>query len=257
MNAGGRQPAEPTSAWRGYAGAQVSDGPDNDTDPVEPRRGRLSDSSRVEAFSDGVLAIVITLLVLDLRAPAAHFLTQLSRQWPAYLAYLASFGYVGVIWVNHHQLFTRIAAVDSGLLWRNLALLLSTSVLPFPTAVLGNAFQFGSHADQVTAFVLYALVAAVMAVSWLLLFHYLSVSERLLEPNTPSSFFVAERRRALLGLVAYLLAAALALVVPVGSLAIVCVLPVFYGLTSEGWTGKWLPGISSARSRSKKRARPQ
>jgi uncharacterized membrane protein len=236
---------------------QVPDATDNDTHPAEPARGRLSDSSRVEAFSDGVLAIVITLLVLDLHAPATHFLTELSRQWPAYLAYLASFGYVGVIWVNHHQLFTRIAAVDSGLLWRNLALLLATSVLPFPTAVLGNAFQFGSRADEVTAFVLYALVAAVMALTWLLLFHYLSVSGRLLEPNTPSAFFVAERRRALLGLIAYLLAAALALVVPVGSLIIVCVLPVFYGITSEGWTGRCFPRISSARSRRADLGHPQ
>ena len=216
-------------------------------EPPEPRRSRLSDSSRVEAFTDGVLAIVMTLLVLDLHAPAVHILTQLSRQWPAYLAYLASFGYVGVIWVNHHHLFTRIATVDSGLLWRNLALLLATSVLPFPTAVLGNAFQKGSHADQVTAFVLYALIAAAMALTWLLLFHYLSVSDRLLEPDTPPSFFVAERRRALLGLIAYLLAAALAVAVPVGSLIIVCVLPVFYGVTSEGWRGWRLPGIMSGR----------
>jgi Endosomal/lysosomal potassium channel TMEM175 len=101
----------------------------------------LAESGRVEAFSDGVLAIVITLLVLDLRAPTMRdaMLQQLLRRWPAYVAYLAWFAYAGVIWVNHHQLFTRIAGVDTGLLWRNLALLLTTSVLPFPTAVLGSA----------------------------------------------------------------------------------------------------------------------
>lgn len=73
------------------------------------RRGRLAESGRVEAFSDGVLAIVITLLVLDLRAPQDRgtMLYQLLEQWPAYVAYLASFAYAGVIWVNHHQLFTR------------------------------------------------------------------------------------------------------------------------------------------------------
>jgi uncharacterized membrane protein len=85
------------------------------------RGGLLAESGRIEAFSDGVLAIVITLLVLDLRAPEERgaMLHQLLQQWPAYVAYLASFAYVGVIWVNHHQLFTRIAAVDTGLLWRN------------------------------------------------------------------------------------------------------------------------------------------
>jgi uncharacterized membrane protein len=236
MSGGNNLPPRPDrSRRRRPAGHGYGAG--NDLPSPEPGRRRLSDSARVEAFSDGVLAIVITLLVLDLRAPTGHMLTDLLRQWPAYLAYLASFGYVGVIWVNHHQLFTHIAAVDSGLLWRNLALLLGTSVLPFPTAVLGNAFQYGNHSDEVTAFVLYALVAAVMALTWLLLFHYLSTSERLLEPSTPPSFFAAERRRALLGLIAYLLAAVLALVLPVGSLIIVCVLPVFYGLTSEGWSG--------------------
>jgi uncharacterized membrane protein len=204
---------------------------------ADRQRGQLSDSTRVEAFSDGVLAIVITLLVLNLRAPyeRGQMLHQLLHQWPAYLAYLASFGYVGVIWVNHHQLFTRIAAVDPGLLWRNLALLLATSVLPFPTAVLSNAFQLGTRADQVVAFVLYALVAAVMAPTWLALFHYLSANERLLSGHTSPSFFVQERRRAMLGVFAYLVAALVALWQPLGSLLIASILPVFYGVTSDGW----------------------
>jgi hypothetical protein len=98
----------------------------------------------------------------------------------------------------------------------------------------------------VTAFVLSALVAAVMALAWLVLFHYLSTSERLPEPNTPSSFFAAERRRALLGLIAYVVGAVLALARPVGSLIIVCILPVFYGITSEGWSGWWPAGAGSA-----------
>lgn len=101
-------------------------GPDN-RHPDTPKRtedhdtapGVLAESDRVEGFSDGVLAIVITLLVLDLRAPerSGAMLDELLGQWPVYLAYLASFGYVGVIWVNH-QLFTRVAAVHSGVLRR-------------------------------------------------------------------------------------------------------------------------------------------
>jgi uncharacterized membrane protein len=210
-------------------------------EPGEAGGSRLTGSTRIEAFSDGVLAIVITLLVLDLRAPdkSGEMFRQLLEQWPAYLAYLASFGYVGVIWVNHHQLFTRIAAVDSGLLWRNLGLLLVTSVLPFPTAVLSSAFQYGDHGDEVAALIFYTLVAAVMAATWLLLFHYLATNERLLARHTSPSFFAQERQRALLGVVAYLVAAAVALWVPLGSLLIICALPGFYGLTSEGWTGPW------------------
>jgi hypothetical protein len=109
------------------------------------------------------------------------------------------------------------------------------SVLPFPTAVLSRAFQHEDHPDKVTAFVLYALVAEFMASTWLLLFHYLSTHERLLTAQTSSSCFAAERRRALLGVIAYLVAAAVALWLPYGSLVIICVLPVFYGATSEGW----------------------
>jgi uncharacterized membrane protein len=198
---------------------------------------RLTDSTRVEAFSDGVLAIASTLLVLNLRAPgqAAGMLDELTSQWPAYLAYLASFAYVGVIWVNHHQLFTRIAGVDPGLLWRNLVLLLGVSVLPFPTAVLSSAFRYGGRRDEMIATVLYALVAAFMAFTWLVLFHYLAMNERLLARPASAFFFAAERRRAALGVGAYLIAAVVVLWQPVASLVIICVLPVFYGVTSEGW----------------------
>ena len=78
----------------------------------------LAESNRVEAFSDGVLAIAITLLVLDLRTAGhpGHVGGDLLAQWPTYLAYVASFIYIGVVWVNHHALFTRIASVDTGLL---------------------------------------------------------------------------------------------------------------------------------------------
>jgi TMEM175 potassium channel family protein len=196
------------------------------------------ETARVEAFSDGVFAIVITLLVLDLRAPTTRgsMLHELVHQWPVYVAYLASFAYVGVIWVNHHQLFTRIASVDPGLLWRNLALLLPTSVLPFPTAVLGHAFQSGSHADQRVGVIFYSVVAAAMAASWLAVFHYLSRNERLLGRHTPAVFFTQERGRSVFGIAVYVLVALIALWRPAAGLAIAAALPVFYALTTEGWS---------------------
>lgn len=198
---------------------------------------RLVESGRVEAFSDGVLAIVVTLLVLDLRPPETNgrFVHDLLDQWPAYLAYLASFAYVGVIWVNHHQLFTRVAVVDVGLLWRNLALLLTTSVLPFPTAVLGSAFQHGSHTDQRAAVLLYSGIAAVMACTWLAFFQYLCRHAELHDAATPAGFFAGERMRSALGLASYAVAAALSLWQPVAGLVLIAALPVFYGVTSNGW----------------------
>jgi uncharacterized membrane protein len=196
----------------------------------------VAESNRVEAFSDGVFAIVITLLVLDLKAPATEHqvLHDLLAQWPAYVAYLASFAYVGVIWVNHHQLFTRIARVNAGLLWRNLALLLTMSVLPFPTAVVSSAFQFADRDDERTALIFYGIVGMASAASWLLLFHFLSRSPRLLEDEAHATFFAAERQRAVIGVTSYAVAALAAVWYPVAGLIIICALPVFYGVTSAG-----------------------
>ena len=110
----------------------------------DERSGHRSDTGRAEAFSDAVLAIVITLLVLDLQPPqhrAGQLLTALLDQWPTYLAYLTSFLYVGVVWLNHKAAFNRISQMDRGLHWANLAILLATSLLPFPTAVIADAVE--------------------------------------------------------------------------------------------------------------------
>ncbi len=98
--------------------------------------------SRLEAFSDGVLAIAITLLVIDLRPPQlepgkrlAHALWQ---HWPSYVAYLVSFLTIGVLWLNHHWILEQVVQVDGPLLVLNLNVLLRTALLPFPTAVLAE-----------------------------------------------------------------------------------------------------------------------
>jgi uncharacterized membrane protein len=196
----------------------------------------LAESGRVEAFSDGVFAVAITLLVLGLTIPAHRGMVRhdLLAQWPAYVAYLASFTYVGVIWVNHHQLFTRIARVNAGLLWRNLALLFTISVLPFPTAVVGSAFRLADHADESAALVCYAGVGATTATTWLLLFHFLSRAPGLLEDEAHTAFFARERNRAVAGIALYAISGLCAAWSPVAGLIIACALPVFYGITSAG-----------------------
>jgi len=145
---------------------------DRDRDPAW-----LSETNRVEAFSDGVFAIVITLLVIEVRPPATQggrLLHDLLAQWPAYLAYLTSFAYIGVIWLNHHALFRRVQRVDRGLNLVNLLLLLTTAFLPFPTAVLSAAVQEGDRINTSVAVAVYALVAGLMCASWLLIFGYLA-----------------------------------------------------------------------------------
>jgi uncharacterized membrane protein len=195
----------------------------------------LVESGRVEAFSDGVLAIAITLLVLDLKVPEDHVAHALLAAWPTYLAYLSAFLYIGVVWVNHHALFTRIASVDAGLLWCNLALLLTVSVLPFPTAVLASAMNHGTHGDQVAAVVLYAIVQSLMALSWYVIYGYLMRRPHLLAEGITADFFRGERARPVIGIVAPVIAVLVSTVSPRAALATYVILPVFYAVTAQGW----------------------
>ena len=155
------------------------------------RGPRLSESNRVEAFSDGVFAIAITLLVLELAIPATsgEFTEDLRDEWVSYVAYLAAFANIGVLWIGHHTVFTRIRAVDTGVLWRNLVLLLTVSVVPFPTAVIGNAYRVGTPTDQAAAVVAYAVVGMASGVAWLLLFDYLRRHPDLSDPISHEEFF--------------------------------------------------------------------
>jgi uncharacterized membrane protein len=168
--------------------------------------------SRLEAFSDGVLAIAITLLVIDIRPPElgqdqtlAHALW---AQWPSYAAYLVSFLTIGVIWLNHHRVFTQVARVDGPLLLLNLNLLLWTALIPFPTAVVAEHLRDGGEAAR-TAAALYCGVLLLMGVAFGALFAWVTHTDRLLGRLPPPGVVRAARRRFLLGLVVY--AAALAL----------------------------------------------
>jgi uncharacterized membrane protein len=117
--------------------------------------------ARIEAFSDGVFSIVITLLVLDLRVPRDATLqgrtlaAALLQQWPTYLAYVMSFLQVGVVWANHHMMFHHIRRSDHVLLVCNLLLLLCTAVLPFTTSLLAE-YAYHGKADFMLAALLYS-----------------------------------------------------------------------------------------------------
>jgi uncharacterized membrane protein len=108
-------------------------------------------TGRVEAFSDGVFAIAITLLVLDIHVDGAdfeHLWRALGDEWPAYLAYVTSFLTVGSVWIAHHNLFTQLKYVDPWLLRINLFLLMVTAFLPFPTGVLAEAIHHSDKAER-------------------------------------------------------------------------------------------------------------
>jgi len=198
---------------------------------------RRAESSRVEAFSDGVFSIAITLLVLELAVPtvAGQFGTDLLDEGVSYLAYLAAFATIGVLWMGHHTVFTRIAAVDSGLLWRNLVLLLTVSVVPFPTAVIGSAYRVGTPADQAAAVVAYAAVGMASGVAWTLLFSYLRRRPDLLDPASGTRWF--RLSEPLITLIGYGAAGLVGWVIsPTLALAIFLMFPILYvfRVRSEG-----------------------
>ncbi|MEU1622485.1 TMEM175 family protein [Streptomyces sp. NPDC005722] len=200
---------------------------------------RLSETNRVEGFSDAVFAIVITLLVLDVYDPhhaPGGLVPALAVAWPAYVAFLVSFLYVGVIWLNHHGLFRRIRRMDVGLLWINLAILFSAVIVPFPTAVLGDAFGDGGTAhDQRVAVVLYALVAAVMSAPWWGVFSYLCGRPELLEPGVSPHWLRSQRIRPLTGLVLYVVCGIGGwFVAPAVGVVCIAVVILYHALTSQG-----------------------
>jgi uncharacterized membrane protein len=122
------------------------------------------DKSRVEIFSDGVFAIAITLLVLDISVEPSdyeHLNRALLHEWPAYLAYVTSFLTVGSVWIAHHKLFSRLRFIDPTLLRLNLLLLMTAAFLPFPTSVLAQALHHGGTAER-TAVVFYGGAAIVI-----------------------------------------------------------------------------------------------
>jgi uncharacterized membrane protein len=109
-------------------------------------------TGRIEAFSDGVLAIAITLLVLEIRLPEGaydHLWHSLVHEWPSYLAYVTSFLTIGGIWMAHHGLFVRLRCVDPTLMRLNIVLLMLVSFLPFPTGVLADALHTSNRAERV------------------------------------------------------------------------------------------------------------
>lgn len=129
-----------------------------------------SETARVEAFSDGMFAIAITLLILEIKVPAQSagpLSLALLRQWPSYVAFLLSFTYIGIMWINHHRMFTHIKRSNDVLLILNLLLMLGVTVVPFPTAVLAQ--HLGGPGERTAALVYNAtfiIIAVVFNVFW-------------------------------------------------------------------------------------------
>ena len=184
--------------------------------------------TRVEAFSDGVFAIAITLLVLTVAQPRTYhnLAHELGTQWPSLAAYIVSFAVIGIMWINHHSVFMHLEHVDRGLLYVNLLLLMTIAFLPYPTGVLGQALAKGQGTR--TAAVVYGVVMAVNAYAWAGLWLYASRHRRLLRADFPEN----ERATATLlftsGVLVYTLSVGVAFLNAYAFLAVQGALAVYY-----------------------------
>jgi uncharacterized membrane protein len=190
--------------------------------------------ARVEAFSDAVFAIAITLLVLEIAIPNGPDGTlwhDLKDQWPSYAAYLVSFFVIGIIWINHHGIFEHITKVDYGILYINLAVLASVAFLPFPTALLAEHLQSGN--DEQVAAAVYSGSMALMGLSSGLLWLYISRQPKLHSPSLTEEEIARTNRYAMIGGPAYLVAIALAFVSPALTLVVNAALAGFYAFVGR------------------------
>ena len=203
-------------------------------------------TGRLEALSDGVIAVAITLLVLNIQVPnpdalggGCHTLScALARQWPVYAAFVTSFLTIGIIWINHHVMIRRLRQPDHMILFLNLLLLMSIAVLPFATSLMATYLK--ESQGQHLAAVVYSGAFLVMAVSFAALNrHVLLVKPHALREEIP-----LERRRQIFartitGLIPYAIATALAVISPYVTLGICAALAIFYAfpIASGGAAG--------------------
>jgi uncharacterized membrane protein len=190
--------------------------------------------TRIEAFSDGVIAIAITLLVLDIHVPEPHGEAtlghRLAEQWPSYAAYVVSFVTIGIIWINHTAMLRRLASVDHSILFLNLLLLLTIGVLPFTTALMA-AYLKAAEGERLAA-AIYGGSFTVMGLAFFAMQqHLLRRRVHLLHEHlTPAQVRSLVLRRNAAGLVPYALATAAAAISPYLTLAICAAVGVFYAL---------------------------
>ena len=185
-------------------------------------------SSRIEALSDGVFAIAMTLLVLELRVPevdgadSAALVTALGAMWPKFVGFALGFVLLGTVWLGHHYQFHYIRRVDRPLLWLNLALLLVCSAVPFAVALLGRYWA------RPVATSIYGALLLCSGVCLLAHWSYATSNRRLVDASLDEAIVHALRARIVLGLTGYGLGFALSFVWPPGSIVTYALMPIVY-----------------------------
>jgi uncharacterized membrane protein len=179
------------TAWRHYDQRRSSAATGSSRrEPVPGER----DPARVVAFSDAVIAIAVTLLVLEIRPPqdTRHLLHGLAELWPSYVSYVITFMLIGQVWANHHVMFDHISHADRLVLFLNTLLLMDIALLPFAAAVLASSFRDGQGERTAVVFhgISFELAAALFNVIW----WHARNNRRLLAGTDPTAVRAISRR---------------------------------------------------------------
>lgn len=198
------------------------------------------ETGRLEAFSDGVFAVAITLLVLNIKIPTAdspdkllgdpRLWPMLLGQWPTLAAYVTSFATIGIMWLNHHRLFVHIKRINTVLVLLNLLLLLFIVFVPVPTALLA---EYVERTDQHAAAIVYSGTFFLMACCFNLLWRYASFHNRLLGKDVDSRAIQAISRQYLFGPLVYSITFALAWVSTPATIIVSFALALFFALPAR------------------------
>jgi uncharacterized membrane protein len=174
---------------------------------------------RLEAFSDGVIAIIITIMVLELKTPHGHTLADLKPLIPVALSYVLSFVYVGIYWNNHHHMLHAVRQVRGAALWANLHLLFWLSIIPFVTSWMGE-----NHFSQWPV-ALYGIVLVMNAVAYSIL---AMVLVKQAGPESALAIAIGKDRKGKLSIVVYILSVAVSFISPAISLGLYTLVAVLW-----------------------------
>jgi uncharacterized membrane protein len=201
-----------------------------------------SETARLEAFADGVFAIAITLLIIEIRLPPREDLLRMGglapallHLWPSYLGYVVSFVVIGIMWANHHNLMKLVGRVDHGFMTFNLLLLMCVAFIPFPTAVMAE--HLTDEHERTLAVAFYCGCFTVTAGFYFLMWRHAAHNRRLIASHVPDEAVSAVTRAYAPGSFLYLMATLLAFVHVALSLSVVVGLAVLYMLPKAGAHG--------------------
>ena len=184
-------------------------------------------TNRLEAFSDGVFAVAITLLVLEIHVPTGdHLWQELKDEWPSFASFFVSFCVIGIIWVNHHGLIDHLKRTDRVVLYLNLLVLMTVVFIPFSTALMAEHLKSG--ADETVAALFYALAFLAMGIAFNLYWTYIVKHRRELGVEIPDEEIRSMSIGFMIGTPIYLVAVAMAFISPPVVLVIILAVAAYY-----------------------------